>query len=170
MNRANARSSNGPRPVTVGMSEVRVSRDPGQELVTYALGSCIAVAAHDPARRVAGLIHFQLPRSRQLPERAIANPAMFADTGVPLLFRKLGRLGARPEALVVKVVGGATLNDDRHVFDIGRRNYMTVRKLLWRDAIPIVAEDVGGVRPRTVRLHVGTGRLLVISDGVRSSL
>ena len=49
--------------MVVGMADCQISRPPDQVLVTYALGSCIAVAMHDPVARVGGMLHFMLPES-----------------------------------------------------------------------------------------------------------
>ena len=47
--------------VVVGVADCHVTSDPANVLVTYALGSCIAVAIYDPVARVGGLLHFMLP-------------------------------------------------------------------------------------------------------------
>lgn len=50
-------------------------------------------------------------------------------------------------------------------FDIGRRNFLALRKALWEAGLLIHAECVGGCRPQTVFLHVGSGRTQVSIDG-----
>ena len=59
---------------TVGISEMKVSNDVDDVLVTYSLGSCIGLALYDPVVRVAGLIHCMLPLSQIDKEKARANP------------------------------------------------------------------------------------------------
>ena len=49
--------------LVVGVGDCRVSNDAESLLVTYALGSCIAVTVHDPVAAVGGLLHFMLPES-----------------------------------------------------------------------------------------------------------
>jgi chemotaxis protein CheD len=151
--------------VTVDISELRVSSDPAVVLVTYALGSCIAVMIHDPARLVAGMIHYMLPLSDLSPEKAIERPAMFADTGIPLLFKSMYSLGCEKKNLVVKVAGGSLPHTDQDAFQIGRRNYIRLRKLLRRNNVPITAEDVGGSLARTAYLYVGSGRVVIKCQG-----
>jgi chemotaxis protein CheD len=143
------------------MGELEVSADPETILVTYALGSCVAVIVHDPIRRVGGMIHYMLPMSSITPEKARERPAMFADTGVPLLFQRVYSLGGKKSDLIVKVVGGASINDDNHTFDIGRRNYVILRKMFWKVGVVVAAEDVGGHVSRTTRLFVADGRTVV---------
>jgi chemotaxis protein CheD len=151
--------------ITVDISDIRISDDPESTLVTYALGSCIAVMLHDPVRRVGGMIHFMLPMSSTSPDKAKERPGMFADTGIPLLFGEMYRLGCEKRDLVVKVAGGGTLYDDKGMFNIGQRNYTVLRKLFWKNGVIIAAEDVGGAKSRTARLFVGTGRVLIRSQG-----
>jgi len=49
--------------------------------------------------------------------------------------------------------------DPGNVFDIGRRNHLALRRILWKAGVLIGGEAVGGTNSRTVRLEVGTGRL-----------
>lgn len=149
----------------VDIADVRVASDPRTTLVTYSLGSCIGVAIWDPNVRVGGLLHYMLPESSLSPEKAKAKPAMFGDTGIPALFRATYELGAKKKNLVVKVAGGSQLLDDNGTFNIGKRNYIMLRKIFWKNGILIGAEDVGGSISRTVRLDVQTGRFTIKSRG-----
>jgi chemotaxis protein CheD len=156
--------------VTVDISDLQVSTDPGALIVTYALGSCIAVMVHDPVRVAGGMIHYMLPLSETSPEKARSKPAMFADTGIPLLFQSLYALGCDKRNLVVKVAGGGALYDDKGLFSIGKRNYTILRKMFWKAGVIIKSEDVGGARSRTARLWIGSGRCTVSSQGEEMEL
>ena len=151
--------------VTVGISDCRVSRIPGETLVTYALGSCVGVAIYDPVARVGGLLHYMLPESAIHPAKAIQNPYMFADTGIPLLFRRVYEMGAEKRRLQVYAAGGAQVMDEAGVFNIGKRNYLALRRILWKAGLLIRAESVGGASSRTVRLEVATGRFWLRGEG-----
>ncbi|SPE31141.1 putative chemoreceptor glutamine deamidase CheD [Candidatus Sulfopaludibacter sp. SbA3] len=156
--------------VVVGVADCYVTNQSNASLVTYALGSCIAVAIYDPLTRVGGLLHFMLPESSLSREKAEMNPYMFADSGVPLLFRRAYSAGAEKRRLVVRLAGGAQVMDNNGVFNIGKRNYLAVRKLLWQAGVLIHAESIGGNESRTVRLEVGTGRLLMRTSAGREEL
>ena len=145
------------KSIVVQISDLRLSDDPDSELVTFALGSCIGVTAWDPRLRVGGLLHYLLPLSEIAPEKAEERPAMFADLGIPMLFERLYAMGSRKNDLVVTVSGGASINGDQSLFNVGRRNYATLRKMFWKNSVLIAAEAVGGDVSRTVRLRVGTG-------------
>ena len=151
--------------ITVDISDLRVSANPDDLIVTYALGSCIAVIVHDPKRKVGGMIHYMLPLSEIAPEKAKDKPAMFADTGIPELFRTMYGMGCDKKNLVVKVTGGGALYDDKGLFSIGKRNYTVLRKMFWKAGVMIAAEDVGGAKSRTARLWVGDGRCTIASQG-----
>lgn len=154
------------KSLVIGVGDCKVSSDADTELVTYALGSCIAVVVWDPASRVGGLLHFMLPDSmvdRQGQGRD--HPYRYADTGVPLLFREAYQRGAEKRRLVVRLAGGAAVVDDKGLFSIGKRNYTALRKILWRAGVLVHGEDVGGSVSRTVRLEVESGRMYVRTAG-----
>ncbi|HEY3281979.1 MAG TPA: chemotaxis protein CheD [Armatimonadota bacterium] len=144
---------------TVGVADCKVSADPEDLLITYALGSCLGISIYDPVARVGGLLHVMLPDSSIDPSKAELNPSMFVDSGVPRLFRECYRQGAQKQRLVVKVAGGATsrLRGDEDHFQIGRRNFTMLRKLLWGNGVMLKGHDVGGCTSRTMSLHIGTG-------------
>ncbi|RJO64830.1 MAG: chemotaxis protein CheD [Myxococcales bacterium] len=156
--------------VTIDISDLKVSDDPNAVLITYALGSCIAVIVYDAVKHVGGMIHYMLPLSNTAPDKAQTKPAMFADTGVPLLFLKLYEYGCRKQDLVVKIAGGGKLYEDHGVFDIGKRNYTVLRKIFWKNDIIIAAEDVGGAKSRTAKLYVGNGLVTIRAQGQETPL
>jgi len=153
------------KPIVVRVADCQISKDPEGALVTYALGSCIAVAIHDAAAGVAGLLHLMLPESGIDRAKAQANPYMFADTGIPMLFRSAYEIGAEKRRLTVRLAGGAQVMDENGVFNIGKRNYLAVRKILWKAGVLVSAEDIGGNVSRTVRLEVGSGKFWLRTAG-----
>ena len=154
--------------LTVGVGDCKVSDVADAALATYALGSCIGLAIYDPVAKVGGLLHFMLPESSLNPGKASENPFMFADTGIPQLFHAAYRLGAEKRRLVVWAAGGAQVSDEGGVFNIGKRNNLALRKILWKAGVMIDGEEVGGTTARTVRLEVATGRFLVSGPGTAS--
>lgn len=149
----------------VGISDMIVSDNSADILVTYSLGSCVGITLYDPLNRIGGLIHCMLPLSKMDKERARENPCMFVDTGIPALLQAAYQIGANRENLIVRVAGGAHLLDDKGLFRVGERNYTIVRKMLWKNDILIKSQDVGGTRSRTVRLYMNSGRTTIHSNG-----
>ena len=155
---------------TVGISEMAVSQDPQDILVTYSLGSCVGLSLYDPIAGVGGLIHCMLPLSRIDPEKATVKPCMFTDTGVPKLIQAMLDLGGSRKRLVAKVAGGGAPLKDNGVFKIGERNYTVLRKILWKNEILIAADDVGGTVARTMYLYMESGTTTVKSGGQEREL
>ncbi|MBV9508288.1 MAG: chemotaxis protein CheD [Acidobacteriia bacterium] len=151
--------------IVVGVADCHVAADPEASLVTYALGSCIGLAAYDPVAGVGGLLHFMLPESSLDVAKSRDNPCMFADTGIPVLLERMSAHGASKRRLVVSAAGAAQLLDDQKVFEIGKRNYLATRRQLWKHGILLKNEAVGGADFRTVILELDTGRLLLQEAG-----
>ncbi len=155
---------------TVDISDMKVTNDRTDVLVTYSLGSCVGVTLYDPEAGVGGMIHCMLPLSKVDKAKAQTHPAMFVDTGMPKLLQELFDLGAQRNRMVCKVAGCSSMLDDKKLFKIGERNYTMVRKILWKNEILIKAEDVGGQKPRTLYLDMATGKTIVKSRGTEVEL
>jgi chemotaxis protein CheD len=151
--------------IVVGVSDMKVSKDPDSVLITYSLGSCIGIAIYDPLVRVGGLLHFMLPESSLDGDKAKKNPSMFADTGIPYLFKSTYDLGAQKKRMKVVVVGGSQILDQQGFFNIGKRNHMAVRKIFWKNQVMIDYEDIGGNGNRTIKLDVANGDIWIKSSG-----
>jgi chemotaxis protein CheD len=156
--------------VIVNISDARLSSDPSDVLVTYSLGSCIGISLYDQTLQVGSLFHYQLPSSTLDPNRAKREPFMFADTGIAILIDKLAKLGSNIKRLKVKVAGGASMQAGPQGFDIGKRNYLAIRKILWQYGMFIDAEDVGGVSPRNMYLDIETGQVSLRSGSLEKQL
>lgn len=154
----------------VGVSDMKVSTDLEDVLVTYSLGSCIGLTLYDQDLRIGGMVHTMLPLSRKNPERARANPAMFTDSGVMALIQELLDLGASKRNLVACAAGGAAVMDENGLFKIGERNYTTLKKVLWKNDILLRAEDIGGTQARTLSLYMEDGRTTVYADRTEREL
>ena len=148
--------------LVVGIADMKMAKQPGDEIVTYALGSCLGVTVYDSVAGVGGMLHVMLPQSTISPNKARENPHMFVDTGLPQLFKEAYKLGAKKERLIVSVVGGASLKAMRKdCFEIGKRNILVLRKMLWRNGVLLKAEDVGGNCSRNMSLDISTGTVTV---------
>jgi chemotaxis protein CheD len=106
-----------------------------------------------------------LPDSAIDPEKGRRNPFMFADTGIPRLIELLAARGASKQRLVVHAFGGAQMMDDGKLFQIGKRNCLAMRKILWKVGILLSGEVVGGERSRSVKLEIATGRVVLQEAG-----
>lgn len=146
--------------VVVNIADMKISTNPQEILITYSLGSCVSIALYDPYKKIGGLIHIMLPESA-IDKNSQMNPYKYVDLGVPLLFKEMFKLGCKRGTLITTVIGGSNVMDKNKFFNIGERNYLAVRKILWRNNVIINKEDVGGSKSRTVRLQIDTGKVIV---------
>lgn len=149
----------------VGVADMKVSNNPEESVVTYSLGSCIGLVIYDPAVRVGGILHYMLPESSIDTEKAAKRPFMFADTGIPRLFKTAYQYGAVKSRIQIYVAGGAEILDQKGFFNIGKRNYMALKKMLFKNNVIIHKQDVGGNTNRTVRIEISTGDIYVKTSG-----
>ena len=154
----------------VGISEFFVSDNGSDVLITYSLGSCLGLALYDPVIQVGGMIHCMLPLSKIDKIKAEKTPAMFVDTGVPLLLQHMFDMGGKRSRIIAKVAGCGQLLDDKKLFKIGERNYTVLRKILWKNNILIEAEDVFGTVSRTMSLKISSGITMIKSQGKEREL
>lgn len=162
-----------PTPATttrvVGIGDLAVSSEQGM-IVTHGLGSCIALLVYDPAVRVGGMLHFQLPDSSMDRCRAEHSPALFGDTGTLHLIKTAEALGASRRRCRVHLVGGAQVISSVANAEIGKRNHQSVRKALWKLGMLITGEDVGGSASRWVGIDLSNGSVRVRSQSKETVL
>lgn len=148
-----------PQRAVVGVGDMSVSNNPNITLSTYALGSCVAVIGYDAAMRAGGLLHLMLPDSKLSPDKAISQPAMFADTGLPLLLRALAGLKSNTARMRWFVAGGASVLCTNDNFRIGERNIRSITDQFTKYNLRWHQSALGGTINRTVHLNVGTGNI-----------
>jgi len=156
--------------VVVGVGDMAVSNNQATILSTYALGSCIGVVVFDPVARCGGILHLMLPEAAVSPQKAITQPAMFADTGLPLLFKELAGLKAERARVKIFVAGGASVIGGQDPFRIGERNARATLDFLTTHRVPITQVDTGGSHSRTVHLELSTGKVQLITPSGKSAI
>jgi chemotaxis protein CheD len=158
--------------VVIGVGDMAVSNNTQVILSTYALGSCIGVIAYDPVVKAAGILHLMLPDSTISPDKALRQPAMFADTGLPAFFKSLVGLRADRSRLRLFVAGGASVIGGNDPFRIGERNARVTLDYLTREGYTVRRTEIGGAVNRTVHLEVSTGTvsLKMQTENIQQSL
>jgi len=147
----------------IGIGGYAASKTPGVEIKTMALGSCVGVTFWEPSLKIAGMIHVAFPHGRPDSPRALRQPGYFANTGLPLIFKKLQLLGAHPNNLVIKMMGGANMLDPNNTFAIGIKNAESIKGILKDMGLRWQAEELGGDISRTVTIEVDTGIVTIQS-------
>lgn len=146
-------------PIRVRMAEYSVASSP-EVLITIGLGSCIGIALYDKINKMGGLIHIMLPENRKG-----TRPAKFADTGIPLLLKKMEARGASRDNVVAKIAGGAHMFASTGDFNIqvGQKNIEAVCHILSEFNIQIKGKDVGEDYGRTMEFYLKDGSVLIRS-------
>lgn len=148
----------------IGIGDYAISNKIGDNIVTFALGSCVAVTVFCQERKAAGMAHIALPYPLS-PEDAKERPFYYAATGVPLLLDKMcSEYSCKKRDLRIALFGGAEAQRKNDVFKIGQRNVSAIKKIL--DEMNLAYDDskTGGIQSRTLRLEVHTGIVTVESQ------
>lgn len=155
--------------VVVNVADAKVGMA-GDILVTYGLGSCVAILLHDAKVLVGGMAHILLPTPSLA--RPGAKAEKFPGTALPLLLEEMVSLGANPTRVTARLVGGAAMFGNlipAGTIQMGERNLIATRRALNAHNIPILAEAVGGDAGRSVHFQVETGvvRISSVKAGVQ---
>ena len=145
----------------VRIAEAKIDRAPAV-LKAYGLGSCLAVGLYDPETGLGGLGPMLLPdRPDDSPS---GSESKYVDAGIRRIVDQLMQAGANRSTLVAKLSGGANMFETSYqtlINSVGARNAKSARHTLGQLSIPIVAQEVGGNRGRTVEFDLATGKMLV---------
>jgi len=142
--------------IRVGVADWRVTGD-DTLLVTSGLGSCVAVAVHDPEEGVGGLLHAMLPEADGLVE----NPAKYVDSGLDEMLSAMMRLGASPERLTAKLAGGSAMLDLSIGDGVGARNVAAAERALADADVDLLASETGGDSGRSVSFSPTSGDVTI---------
>ena len=145
----------------VRIAEAKIDRAPSV-LKAYGLGSCVAVGLYDPETGFGGLGHMLLPDRPD--DSPAGSESKYVDAGIRQIVNDLAHAGANRDLLVAKITGGANMFETSYqtlINSVGARNAKSARRTLGVLSIPIVSEDVGGNRGRTVEFDLATGKMLV---------
>lgn len=152
--------------IRIGIADLNVASSPNR-LITIGLGSCIGIALYDNISKIGGLAHIMLPNSKQFSN--VTNPAKFADLAIPMLVNSMKSKGVREKNLRAKIAGGASMfnfSDKSMIMDIGNRNSQQVIETLNQMSIPIISQDIGGNKGRTMILYTENGKVEIKTVGM----
>ncbi|MDZ4674360.1 MAG: chemotaxis protein CheD [Gemmatimonadota bacterium] len=152
-----------PERCLVRLGEFTVRKSPAQ-LVTLALGSCVAVVLHDAESGVAGLAHAMLPAPGN--EREPLPEGRYVVSAVPAMLREMAALGASPSRTTGRLIGGASMFAalaGQGVMQIGERNLIAARRALEEAGIPITGEATGGDYGRSLEVQLPGGTVTITS-------
>nr|WP_321398463.1 chemotaxis protein CheD [uncultured Desulfobacter sp.] len=144
---------------------MKVSNQVGDTITAPSIGSGIGLVVYDPEARVAGILHYMLPDASIDETNAKNQPLMFADTGIPALFKQAYMLGAEQNRIRVFAAGGAQIINQEREFNIGQRNFSALAQILTCENVAIWKQAVGGNFNRTVAIDIATGHISLKTSG-----
>ena len=126
-------------------------------LISTVVGTCVAVCVFDRRLGIGGMNHYLYPKAG----RQAKTTPQYGNVAVPALIRMLVSQGGRVEDMEAQIIGGGarSMND---LTGLGNRNVKMARKILRKKGIPIVSEDVGGVKGRRVMYHTQTNETIIM--------
>lgn len=152
--------------INVGVGEIAISDKPDTIVKTYALGACIGLIFHAPKHKMVGLAHIALPDSNYANGNKNMQPGYYADLAIPKIIQKFKERGIHNNSdVIIKMTGGAQIKDPNARFNIGKRNVLATRKVLWKYKLGAISEDVGEDISRTVSVSVNDGEIIISSPG-----
>lgn len=133
-----------------------------ETVISTLLGSCVAVALHDPTTRIGGLNHYLLADG--MPDER--ENTRYGAHAIPLLIEECVRLGANRGRLQAKIYGGGNVISVSQIGEgIGKRNIEFAEKILRDCGIPVIERNVAGESARTIKMNTATFEVLHNSSG-----
>jgi chemotaxis protein CheD len=126
-----------------------------QHAITTILGSGIAICLWDPTTGIGGANHFLLPDGPAVD----ANATRYASSANAQLLREMIALGANPNKLEARVVGGSqpAVLFGATTETLGDKNLNAANHFLHMNGIVIKEHQVGGTRGRRLVFYTDTG-------------
>ncbi len=132
-------------------------------IISTVLGSCVAVAFHDPVNRTGGLNHFMLPGNLNKDNFYMTETGKYGMFAMELLVNDLIKKGAQRSNLVAKVFGGGSVlrTTESYTGKIPKGNIEFAFKYLETENFRIVKSDVGGMHARKILYFPTSNKILL---------
>ncbi len=150
--------------IIIGIGEYAVVSNP-TVLVTLGLGSCVGVCLRDKRTKIGGMIHVMLPEAKNNSGKL----SKYAIPGVKIMVDEIVKKGGNLRDLEAKIAGGASMFQTKG-FNIGKRNVEKIKEILVSLRIPLLAEDTGKNRARSIEFHLETGELFIKKVGGKEKI
>ena len=128
-------------------------------MVSAVLGTCVAVCLHDRRLKTGGMNHFLYPKAKFFEVPGVECGTVSMQT----LLKMMRRQGSRIEDIEAQIFGGSELVGSEGN-KVGLKNVKMARKILKKNGIKVVSEDVGGLKGRRLIFHTGTNEALVMKS------
>lgn len=134
-------------------------------MISAVLGSGVSVSIYDKKHHRGGMGLFLYPFTAEKDKAT----ALYGNVATLILVRMMLHSGSKKKHLQAQIFGGGFCREISKE-DIGRRNIDTARRVLARNAIPVISEDVGGEKGRKLIFNTTTNTVAVLKvDSIRSA-
>ncbi|WP_336770183.1 chemotaxis protein CheD [Bacillus bombysepticus] len=153
----------------IKIADIGFSKNPAI-LKTNSLGSCVGILLYDSSKHFGGIIHALLPTSF---ESKTEQYGKYVNTSIEHLVNSFHSSGSKVSDIYAMIFGGSHMifqTTCSNLSTIGERNILETIFQLNKLNIPIVAQDTGGIVPRTVVFNTNTGvvTLYLMKENVKS--
>ncbi|OQY13363.1 MAG: hypothetical protein B6I31_01340 [Desulfobacteraceae bacterium 4572_19] len=125
--------------------------------ISTVVGSCVAVCLFDKKRRTGGMNHFQLPDTYDKTKTT----TRYGNVATSMLIKIMVEDGSKTKHLHAQIFGGA-YNPKISQTNIGIDNIKIARKILNKNHIKIVSEDIGGSIGRKIIFNTSSNEIAVL--------
>lgn len=123
-------------------------------LSVNSLGSCIAVIAYCPKKRIGGIAHIMLPRKS--PSKKTKNKYRYVFDGIDKLINDISLYEVNKNDIIFGIVGGANVLKRKHD-KISQENIESVKDYFNKNNLKIIAKSIGGTNRRSAILNIKEG-------------
>jgi len=126
------------------------------DVIRSVVGSYIVVCTWDGVKRIGGALCFLYPKVGNREKRT----ASYGDVAIPHLINLMEKSGASRERMVAQIFGGGSRT--KELFSLPKKSLKLARKLLSKNGIEVVSEDVGGSMGRKILFDTASGHAAVL--------
>lgn len=144
------------------------------DVLSTVLGTCIAVILYSEKKKIGGMNHFMLPKSKTIEEDGVQQFAgKYGIQAMELLINAMMKRGIKKSEMTAKVFGGGSMFANKpgtlkpHV---GLMNIDFAVYYLEEERIPIIGQDTGGAGGRKVLFFPENGKVLMSKVGQAGEL
>ncbi|MDH5656564.1 MAG: chemotaxis protein CheD [Spirochaetia bacterium] len=141
----------------VSVGEWKIGRN--SDFLKTTLGSCAGIVLYSMKHKIGGIAHILLGEP---PPGKIIHKGKYARTAIYSLVSELKSSGVPASDLKACLFGGATMfysKNGNALQQIGNDNIRISKEVLKELDIPILLEDTGGKRGRSVILQIEDGKI-----------
>lgn len=131
---------------------------PDQSLsISTVIGSGISVCIYDRKKQIGGMNHFIFPHIAVKGKTT----ALYGNIATTVLINMMLAREASIKYLEAQIFGGA-YHPEKNNKDIGRENIEIAKKILLKNQISIMSQDVGGEKGRKVVFNTNTNEVAIL--------